>query len=106
MTAADQPAREARDARDARDELRDCRNAIEVVDRRIVALLAQRVSLALRAASAKRAANLPLVDAAREAEVFQRVLAEGRLHALPADALQEIFERIVAMSRRAQEDPR
>jgi chorismate mutase len=100
MTAADHPSR------DPRNELRDCRNAIEVVDRRIVALLAQRVSLALRAAEAKKTARLPIVDAAREAEVFQRVLAEGRLHALPADALQDIFERIVAMSRRAQEEAR
>ena len=89
---------------DPHEELRDCRNAIEVVDRRIVALLAQRVALALRAASAKRAAGLPLVDRARETEVIDRVVAEGRGHGLPADGLEKIFERIVTMSRRAQED--
>jgi chorismate mutase len=93
-------------ARDPHDELRDCRNAIEVVDRRIVALLAQRVELALRAASAKRAAGLPLVDRAREAEVIDRVIAEGRHHALPPDAVERVFEWIVDMSRRAQEVPR
>jgi chorismate mutase/prephenate dehydratase len=92
--------------RDPREELIDCRNAIEVVDRRIVGLLAQRVALALRAASAKRAAGLPLVDRAREAEVLHRVAAEARGHDLPADAVEHIFERIVAMSRRAQEDGR
>ena len=92
--------------RDPREELIDCRNAIEVVDRRIVALLAQRIALALRAANAKRAAGLPLVDRAREAEVIHRVVAEARSHDLPHDAVERIFERIVAMSRRAQEDQR
>jgi chorismate mutase len=93
-------------SRDPQEELMDCRNAIEVVDRRIVALLAQRMALALRAASAKRAAGLPLVDPAREAEVIDRVVAEGRSHGLPADGVEKVFERIVAMSRRVQEDVR
>jgi chorismate mutase len=93
-------------ARDPRDELIDCRNAIEVVDRRIVVLLAQRVALALRAADAKRAAGIPIVDRAREAEVLHGVGAEARSHDLPADAVEQIFERIVAMSRRAQEKRR
>jgi chorismate mutase len=92
--------------RDPHEELMDCRNAIEVVDRRIVALLAQRTALALRAADAKRAAGLPLVDRRREAEVIDRVVAEGRSHDLPADGIEQVFERILAMSRRAQEDAR
>jgi chorismate mutase len=91
---------------DPHDELRDCRNAIEVVDKRIVALLAQRVALALRAAGAKQAAGLPLVDRVREAEVIDRVVAEGRGHGLPADGVKRVFERIIDMSRRAQEDAR
>ena len=91
---------------DPRDELRDCRNAIEVIDKRIVALLAQRVELALRAASAKRAAGLSLVDRVREAEVIDRVVAEGRSHGLAADAVERVFEWIIDMSRRAQEDAR
>ncbi|NUO39471.1 MAG: chorismate mutase [Gemmatimonadaceae bacterium] len=91
---------------DPHDELRDCRNAIEVVDRRIVALLAQRVALALRAAGAKRAAGLSLVDRAREAEVIDRVAAEARGHDLPVDAVERVFESIIDMSRRAQEDRR
>jgi chorismate mutase len=92
--------------RDPHEELMDCRNAIEVVDRRIVALLAQRTALALRAADAKRAAGLQLVDRKREAEVIDRVVAEGRSHDLPADGIEKVFQRILAMSRRAQEDAR
>jgi chorismate mutase/prephenate dehydratase len=93
-------------SRDPRDDLRDCRNAIEVVDRRIVALLAQRVALGLRAADAKRRADLPLKDRAREAEVIEHAQAEGRSHGLPDKAIKKIFEHIVDMSRRAQEDAR
>jgi chorismate mutase/prephenate dehydratase len=92
--------------REPRDELRDCRNAIEVLDSRIVALLAQRIEIALRAAAAKRAAGLSLVDPAREVEVIDRVVAEGRRHKLRADAIEQVFERIIDMSRRAQEDAR
>ena len=91
---------------DPRQELMDCRNAIEVVDRRLVELLAQRVSLGLRAAAAKREAGLPLKDKAREAEVLDRVLAEGRRHGLPQKDLKKIFERIIDMSRRTQKDAR
>ena len=91
-------------ARDPHDELRDCRNAIEVVDRRIVALLAQRVTLGLRAAAAKRDAGLPLKDKAREAAVIESAVAEAQTHQLPAKAVKKIFEQIVDMSRRVQED--
>jgi chorismate mutase len=93
-------------ARGPRDELRDCRNAIEVVDRRIVALLAQRVALGLRAAEAKRAAGLPMVDRARESDVLRSVLAAAREHSLPSDSVERIFEQIIDLSRRTQEAAR
>lgn len=93
-------------ARDPRDELRDCRNAIEVIDRRIVALLAQRVALGLRAAGAKRRAGLPIVDASREAEVLRVAEDAAREEGLPVDAVRDLFARIVGISRQAQEDGR
>ncbi|HUQ46355.1 MAG TPA: chorismate mutase [Gemmatimonadaceae bacterium] len=93
-------------ARDPREELMECRNAIEVVDRRIVALLAQRVALALRAAKAKRSAGLPIVDPSREEEVLRVVLDAGAQESLPAAPLRDIFHHIVGLSRRVQEDAR
>ena len=93
-------------ARDPRDELRDCRNAIEVVDRRIVAMLVQRVELGRRAAAAKRDAGIPIVDQAREREVVRRAIAEARAHDLPEAEVEEIFRRILALSRRVQEEVR
>jgi chorismate mutase len=88
------------------DELRDCRNAIEVVDRRIVELLAQRVALGLRAAEAKRAAGLPIVDRSRESAVLRSVLAVAGEHDLPPEPVERIFEQIIDLCRRAQENAR
>lgn len=91
-------------ARDPRDELRDCRNAIEVIDRRIVALLAQRVALGLRAADAKRRAGLPIIDASREAEVLRVAVDAARDEGLRIESVRDLFERIVRISRQAQEE--
>ena len=91
-------------ARDPRDELRDCRNAIEVIDRRLVALLAQRVALGLRAADAKRRAGLPIIDASREAEVLRVAVDAAREEGLPIESVRDLFERIVRISRQAQEE--
>ena len=93
-------------ARDPHDELMECRNAIEVVDQRIVSLLAQRVALALRAARAKRDAGLPIVNPNREADVIQAALLAASVEGLPADPVREIFRQIVGISRRAQERAR
>ena len=90
-------------ARDPHDELMECRNAIEVVDQRIISLLAQRVALALRAARAKRDAGLPIVNPDREADVIQAAIAAASVEGLPADPVREIFQQIVGISRRAQE---
>ncbi len=91
---------------DARTELADCRNAIEVVDHRIVSLLADRVELARRTAGIKRAAGMPILDPQREAEAIWRAVATAREHALATEPVREIFWHIVGMSRRAQEEAR
>lgn len=90
----------------AREELTECRNAIEVVDQRIVALLAQRMELGVRAARAKRKAGLPIFDAEREAAVIRRVTAAAREHALATEPVKAIFRHVVGMSRQAQETAR
>lgn len=100
MTAAPEPAR------DPRDELMECRNAIEVVDQRIVALLARRVELGLRAARAKRGAGMPIVDSARETQVIDAATDAAVNAGLPGEPVRAIFERVVELCRRAQEPAR
>ena len=91
-------------APDPRAELAACRTEIEQVDRRIVALLAERVTLGRRTALLKRAAGLPILDPQREAEVIRRAVTAAREHDLPSEAVREVFWHVVGLSRRAQEE--
>lgn len=97
MTAAD-------DANDPLVALAQCRSEIEELDRRLVALLAERVALGRRTAVLKRAAGLPILDPQREAEVIRRAVTTAREHDLPVEAVREVFWQVVGLSRRAQEE--
>jgi chorismate mutase len=97
MTVAD-------DAGDPLAALAQCRSEIEDVDRRLIALLAERVALGRRTALLKRAAGLPILDPQREAEVIRRAVVTAREHNLPVEAVREMFWQVVGLSRRAQEE--
>jgi len=84
-------------------ELAECRTEIEALDRRLVALLAERVALGKRTATLKKAAGLPILDPQREAEVIRRAVGTAREHDLPVEAIREVFWHVVGLSRRAQE---
>ena len=84
-------------------ELAECRTNIEEIDRRIIALVAERVTLGKRTAALKRAAGLPILDPQREAEVIRRAVTTAREHDLPVEGVREMFWHIVGLSRRAQE---
>jgi len=85
-------------------ELARCRGEIEDLDRRLIAMIAERVALGRRTATLKRAAGLPILDPRREAEVIRRAATTAREHALPEEAVREVFWKVVGLSRRAQED--
>ena len=85
------------------EELARCRREIEAIDRRIVELLAERIALGRHTGPLKRAAGLPILDAAREAEVIRRAVAVAREREVPPEPVREIFWHIVGMSRRLQE---
>ena len=93
-----------RDAGDPLAELGECRSAIEELDRKLIALLAERVALGKRTAALKRTAGLPILDPQREAEVIRRAVTTAREHALPVEAVREVFWHVVGLSRRAQEE--
>ena len=85
-------------------ELAQCRAEIEAIDRRLIALLAERVALGRKTATIKRAEGLPILDPQREAEVIRRAVTTAREHDLPVEAVREMFWHVVGLSRRAQED--
>lgn len=85
-------------------ELVECRSAIEEIDRRLIALLAERVALGRKTATIKRAAGLPILDPQREAEVIRRAVTTARACNLPEEAVRQVFWHVVGLSRRVQEE--
>jgi chorismate mutase len=92
------------DGSDPKAELTRWRSRIEEIDQKLIALLAERVTIGRKTAVLKRAANLPILDPQREAEVIRRAVEAAREHDLPAEAVREIFWQVVGLSRRAQEE--
>jgi prephenate dehydrogenase len=87
---------------DRSPELRQTREHIDQVDREIVRLLAQRAGLALRAARAKAQLGAPVLDPSREAEVMSARRGWAEELKLDAEAVADVFQAIMTMSRRAQ----
>ena len=83
-------------------ELARLRDDIEALDHELVSLLARRVSLAREVGAAKRAADLPTLDPAREAAVVRRAGELARENDLCEDEVRSIFWHLIGMSRRAQ----
>lgn len=75
------------------------RKKIDKIDEQLVQLLDERMGLAFEIGKLKKEKNLAVLDAAREREVFDK------LNALPKetirdDELRELYEHIIAISRR------
>jgi chorismate mutase len=86
------------------EELARCRREIEAIDQRIVELLAERIALGKQTGALKRAVGMPILDAAREAQVIRRAVTVARERGVPQEPVREIFWHVVGMSRRLQED--
>lgn len=87
---------------DAREELETLREEIERVDRALIGLIAERVGLARRVGTAKRALELPTLDPAREAAVVRRAGTLAREVGLDDEDVRYIFWHLIGLSRRAQ----
>ncbi len=84
-----------------REKLNEIRNKINEVDMEMLLLLNKRIELALRTKVLKEG---KVLDKEREAKVIERIrsLAEKQ-PALSADKINEIWPKIIEMSREAQE---
>lgn len=87
---------------DASADLMQLRVAIENIDRELIRLIAERVRLARAIGNAKRAADLPTLDPAREAAVVRRAAALAREYGLHGDDVRDIFWHLIGLARRAQ----
>lgn len=84
-------------------ELQELRGELDQLDRQIVALFERRMALARQVAAYKLERGLPVLDAAREAQVIASREAMLEDPALAPD-VRALFEGIMALSRRAQEN--
>ena len=87
--------------KESKDALSDCRSRIDVVDRRLVALLNERTRIVEEIGRIKRKMRMPIYEPKREDEVFANAMASN-LGPLPPEAVKRIFERIIDEMRVVQ----
>lgn len=81
--------------------LEDCRNRIDDIDRRILALLNERTREVERIGRAKQMTGMPIYEPKREDQVYANVTGNNA-GPLPAEAVKRIFERIIDEMRTVQ----
>ena len=82
--------------------LQEVRDHIDGLDQELVALLARRTELVLRAGRAKAELNLPIHDPEREAAQLQARRAWAAGVGLDAQGVEEVFRVVLRSSRSAQ----
>jgi chorismate mutase-like protein len=87
--------------KEAKEALSDCRSRIDVVDRRIVALLNERTRIVEQIGRIKREMRMPIYEPKREDEVFDNAMSCNS-GPLAAEAVKRIFERIIDEMRVVQ----
>lgn len=83
-------------------ELERLRSEIEQVDQELVRLIARRIDIARSIGEAKKAAGLPTLDPAREAQLLRRIGTLAREAGLEPEELRAVFWQLISMTRRAQ----
>ena len=81
--------------------LRDCRDRIDEIDRRILDLINQRTRVVEEIGRVKQGLKMPIYEPKREDEVLENVTANNR-GPLPAEAARRVFERIIDEMRTVQ----
>ncbi len=84
-------------------DIADWRKKIDELDRQLVDLLSQRAQVAHEIGRVKRAQSLPIYEPDREQAVFQNVRGVNK-GPLPDRDLVAIFERIMDMMRKIQQE--
>ena len=83
--------------------LAECRNLIDAVDLKLLALLNERTRIVEEIGRIKQNLSLPIYEPRREDQVFHNVTSNNK-GPLSAEALRRIFERIIDEMRSIQRD--
>ncbi|MDE3196242.1 MAG: chorismate mutase [Acidobacteriota bacterium] len=84
-------------------QLARCRERIDEVDRKLVALLNERTGIVHEVGNIKKRAAMRIYEPRREEQVFENVTGSNR-GPLPHDAVKRIFERIIDEMRKIQKE--
>jgi chorismate mutase-like protein len=80
-----------------------CRDRIDDVDRRILALLNERTETVEQIGRIKKDAGLPIYEPKREDQVYENITLHNR-GPLSSDAVKRVFERIIDEMRKVQRE--
>ena len=84
-------------------QLAACRERIDDIDRRLVALLNERTTVVERIGQVKKEAQMPIYEPKREDAVYANIAAHNG-GPMPNDAVQRVFERIMDEMRKIQRE--
>lgn len=85
----------------AQKGLADCRDRLDIVDRRLLALLNERTRIVEEIGRIKQRAHMPIYEPKREEEVYRNVV-DHNAGPLESEAVKRIFERIIDEMRKVQ----
>jgi len=83
--------------------LAQCRDRIDQIDVRLVAILNERTTVVQEIGRIKKEAALAVYEPKREDQVFHNITSNNP-GPLPNDAVKRIFERIIDEMRKVQKD--
>ena len=83
------------------EQLRECRDSIDDIDRRLLDLLNERTRIVERIGNIKQSTSMPIYEPKREDEVFTNIV-RNNTGPLPHDAAKRVFERIIDEMRTIQ----
>ena len=86
---------------EALETLAGCREEIDGIDRRLVALLNERRRLVERIGAVKANMSMPVYEPKREDAVYANIMA-ANAGPIPDDSVRRIFERIIDEMRTLQ----
>ena len=87
----------------SREKLLDCRQRIDAVDVKIMALLNERTCIVQEIGRIKQEMAMPIYEPKREEDVFRNIAANNT-GPLSPEAAKRVFERIIDEMRTVQRD--
>jgi len=81
--------------------LRECRDRIDALDRRILDLINERTRVVEQIGQVKQGLKMPIYEPKREDEVFRNV-TDNNHGPLPGESVRRVFERIIDEMRTVQ----